>query len=190
MKGSRGAKGQMRKEALDLSSEETQEEVKKAFAEIGDKVLVKGMLPKDAMGISNQLLEGIYAQAYRLYNTGKYSEAIHLFRMLILFQPTEAKYVLGLAACFHMLKEYMNAVQTYTMCSVIDPLSPLPFYHSSDCFIQMKDYLSAIICLEMAIKKAGDKPEYSKLKERALLSLESIKQQKEPKEQAEPSKPE
>jgi type III secretion system low calcium response chaperone LcrH/SycD len=176
MKGSRGTKGQMKKEAMNLSGENKQE-VENSFDELTEKIFRKGMLPKDAMGINSNMLEGIYAQAYRLYNTGKYIEAAHLFRMLILLSSTESKYVLGLAACLHMLKEYKNAIQTYTMCTVLDPQNPIPYYHSSDCFIQMKDYLSAMVCLELAVQKSANKPEYSKLKERALLSLESIKKQ-------------
>lgn len=178
MKSSRGTKGQMRKEALHLSGE-NKEDLENSFAELAEKIFKKGMLPKDAMGINNNILEGIYAQAYRLYNTGKYTEAIHLFRMLILINSTEPKFVLGLAASLHMLKEYQNAIQTYTMCSMLDPHSPIPYYHSSDCFMQLKDYISAMICLEMAIQKAGDKPEYTKLKERAILSLESLKKQQQ-----------
>ena len=37
----------------------------------------------------------------------------------------EPKYILGLAACFHMLKEYFNAIQTYTMCSALDLQNPI-----------------------------------------------------------------
>ena len=66
----------------------------------------QGMAPKDAFGINPNALENVYAQGYRLYNTGKYIEALHLFRVLILFNAAEPKYILGLAACFHMLKEY------------------------------------------------------------------------------------
>ena len=139
--------------------------------------MIQGLTPKDAMGVSNSYLENVYAQAYRLYNTGKYSEAAHMFRLLIMLNAMEPKYILGLAACFHMLKEYYDAIQSYTMCSALDPENPIPHYHSSDCFIQMKDYLSAMICLELAIARAGDKPEYAKMKERAQLSLESLKQQ-------------
>jgi type III secretion system low calcium response chaperone LcrH/SycD len=125
------------------------------------------------------VLEGIYAQAYRLYNTGKYIEATQMFRVLILFDATEAKYHLGMAACFHMLKEYNHAIQAYMMCSMVDPGNPLPYYHSSDCFIQMKDYLSARVSLEMAIARAGDKPEYAKIKERASMNLETIEKQQD-----------
>lgn len=147
------------------------------FGGIVDKMWSQKMSPKEALDISPSYLENIYAQAYRLYNTGKYAEASHLFRILIMFNAMEPKYTLGLAACFHMLKDYINAVQTYTMCSILDPKNPIPHYHSSDCFIQMKDYLSAMLCLELAIERTGDKPEYSKMRERAHLSLESLKKQ-------------
>ena len=40
----------------------------------------------------------------------------------------------------------------------------------------MKDYLSAMICLELAIKRAGDNASFAKMKERAQLSLDSLKQ--------------
>lgn len=164
-------------EKNDYDTEEISKKFDQALGEIGNKMLRQGVVPKDALGVSNNYLENIYAQGYRLYNTGKYVEATHLFRILIMLNAMEPKYMLGLAACFHMLKEYFNAIQTYTMCSVLEPQNPIPYYHSSDCFIQMKDNLSAMICLELAIDHSGNKPEYAKIKERAQLSLESLKQQ-------------
>ena len=164
----------------------TQEEVKKAeeqiklldktVADLASKMTTQGASPKDAMGVTSTYLENIYSQAYRLYNTGKYSEATHLFRLLVLLNAMEPKYTLGLAACSHMLKDYNTAIQLYTLSSTLDPQNPVPHYHTSDCFIQMKDYLSAMICLELAINRAGDNPSFSKMKERAQLSLDSLKQ--------------
>lgn len=192
MKGSRATKGQIRKEntkmAQMLKDEIASQGVdmksygilEKGTKEIVNKLGKEGMTPKDAMGLKPNVMEGIYAQAYRLYNTGKYVEAVHIFRILILMNPMEPKYLLGLAACFHMLKEYKNAIQTYTMCSMMDTTSPIPHYHSSDCFIQMKDYLSAMVCLQMTIDIAGEKPEFAKIKERAQLSLDSLRQQNLP----------
>jgi type III secretion system low calcium response chaperone LcrH/SycD len=178
MKGSRATRNQMKVQTVtEAQKQEALKKVEESLTNLTSKMLKQGLTPKDAMGLSSQLLEGIYAQAYRLYNTGKYAEASHLFRTLIMMDPTKAKYVLGLGACFHMLKEYKNAISTYTMSSIIDGQNPIPFYHSSDCFIQMKDYPSAIVSLKMAIKYAGEKPEYAKLKERAMLSLDSLVQQ-------------
>jgi type III secretion system low calcium response chaperone LcrH/SycD len=147
------------------------------YTRAAEKILKEKMTPKDAMGVSASYLENVYAQAYRLYNTGKYGEGVHLFRILIMLNPMEPKYLLGLAACFHMLKDYDNAIQTYTMCSALDPTTPIPHYHTSDCFIQQKDYVSAMISLELAIERSGDKQEFNKIKERSLMSLQSLKKQ-------------
>jgi len=137
--------------------------------------LKAGMSPQESTGLDPQFLESLYAQAYHLYNTGKYIEAAHIFRTLILMNSMEFKFVLGLAACHHLLKEYENAIKIYTICSVLDPNDPLPYYHTSDCYIKMQDYLSALICLEMTLKAAGERPEFLKIKERSLLSLEGVK---------------
>ncbi len=147
----------------------------KEVEKLSKDALMQQMLPKNVLGLSDAMVEGIYSQAYRLYNTGKYKDAIQLFRLLIMIDSTAAKYAMGLAACFHMQKEYANAISTYALCGIIDPDSPIPHYHSSDCYMQMKDPLSAIISLEMAVKRAGDKPQFQALKDRALMTIESLK---------------
>jgi type III secretion system low calcium response chaperone LcrH/SycD len=142
---------------------------------LSKNALMEQLLPKNAMGLSDAMVEGLYSQAYRLYNTGKYKDASQLFRLLIMIDSTEAKYTMGLAACFHMMKEFESAISTYALCGIIDPDSPIPHYHSSDCYMHMKDYVSAIISLEMAIKRAGEKPEFQSLKDRAYMTIESLK---------------
>lgn len=176
MKGSRATREELKLETTRIAVEKGLE-TKKQLNEVGDKILKKGMLPKDALGFNDVVMEGLYAQAYRLYNTGKYVDASHLFRMLILLNTTEPKYTLGLAACFHMLKEYKNAAQAYTMCGLLDPESPIPHYHASDCYLHMNDKVSAIVSFEIAVKRSGDKPEYVTLKDRALLSIEALKKE-------------
>lgn len=149
----------------------------KEMDKISKEALMQQMLPKNALGLSDAMVEGVYSQAYRLYNTGKYKDASQLFRLLIMIDSTSSKYAMGLAACFHMMKEYSNAISTYALCAIIDPESPIPHYHVSDCYIQMKDSLSAIISLEMAIKRAGNKPQYQALIDRSLMTIESLKKQ-------------
>lgn len=130
--------------------------------------------PRDILGLSDPVVEGIYAQAYRLYNTGRYKDAIQLFRLLVSLAPTEEKFLLGLGACFHLMKEYKDAVDTYTLCAAMNQTNPVPLYHISDCLIQMNDPVSAKISLEIAVQVAGDKPEWATLKDRAKLTLDSL----------------
>lgn len=145
--------------------------------EILTTILKTGTVPTEALGFSRERIDNTYSQAYRLYNTGKYEDASYLFRMLVFLEPTDPKHYLGLAACFHMMKEYAGAVQVYMSCSAIDGESPLPFFHASDCYLQMGDKLSAILMLELAIQRAGKKPEYQILKERSLMTIENLKKE-------------
>lgn len=168
-----------------------QHQIKKATEEVGagisdktaqtkslmSKVVQKATKPQDIAGLTDAMVEGIYGQAYRLYNTGKYREASQLFRLLVMLNATEPKFAMGFAACFHMLKEYKAASSAYTLVALIDPENPIPFYHVSDCFVQMKDPPSAIIALEMAVKRAGDKPAYKVLKDRCLMTIASLKKE-------------
>lgn len=173
-------KGEQKEEvrkAINKTGKEIEKSGGKDVERLSNSLLSEKILPRNALGLSDAMVEGLYSQAYRLYNTGKYKDASQLFRLLIMMDSTEAKFSMGLAACFHMMKEYENAVSTYALCGIIDPESPVPHYHASDCYIQMKDPISAIISLEMAIKRAGDHPEFQSLKDRALMSIESLKKE-------------
>lgn len=166
----------IKKVAQDMANQmgaEQEDKIKDAVKKVANDAVV----PKDMLKLSDQYVEGIYGQAYRLYNTGKYVEAGKLFQLLIMINSLEPKYLLGLAACFHMLKDYKNAVETYTICSLLDPESPIPHYHCSDCYVNIGDPLSAIICLDLAIKRAGNKAEYQILVDRSKLTLESLQKE-------------
>ncbi|MBA3957381.1 MAG: SycD/LcrH family type III secretion system chaperone [Parachlamydiaceae bacterium] len=147
------------------------------FSEIMNTIFTTGKVPKDALGFNDERMSATYGQAYRLYNTGKFAEASYLFRLLVILDSTDPKYYLGLGACFHMLKEYAAAVQVYMACGVMDGNSPIPFFHASDCYTQLRDKASTLLMLEMAVKRAGDKPEYQVLKERALLTIQNLKKE-------------
>lgn len=164
----------------------------KDVEKLSREAMSQQILPKNMLGMSDAMVEGLYSQAFRLYNTGKYKDASQLFRLLIMLDSTEPKFVMGLAACLHMMHEYQNAINTYALCGIIDPESPVPHYHASDCYIQMKDYISAIISLEMAVKRAGAKPEYQSIKDRALITIKSLRKEakmdKVPESSAQPPK--
>lgn len=143
--------------------------------------------PQNAMGMSNEMVEGLYGQAYRLYNTGKYQDAMQMFRLLVMINPSDPRYTLGLAASMHLLKEFKSAIELYTVCSILDAESPIPLYHISDCYLQTQDKLSAMIALEMAVKRSGDKPEFQTLKDRAAMTAKSLRKELEAKGELRPS---
>ncbi len=159
------------------ATEDLQKRNKDLFQKATGMVVKEGSNVKDALGLTDAMIEGIYGQAYRLYNTGKFKDASQIFRMLIMLCPNDARFLMGLAACHHMAKDFLSAINTYTICSMLDGENPVPLYHASDCMIQIGDQASALIVLEMAVERAGDKPEYKTLKDRALLTVDSLKKE-------------
>lgn len=133
--------------------------------------------PKELLGLQEATLEGIYGQGYRLYNTGKYREAAQLFRLLIMLNSHEAKYVMGLAACFHMMNSLSCAIETYLICEQIEPKNPLPYFHAADCYLRTDQPLLALRSLEQAIVCAQGHKELQLMRDRAEMTVNALKEQ-------------
>lgn len=155
------------------------DKAKAALKEILESSLKKGIMPKVSLQINDETMEAIYTQAYNLYNQGKYKESSYIFRLLMMLDFSTPKYILGLAACSHRLKDYANAANLYLLCSALDPKNPLPLFHSADCYLQTNLPSVACISLGMAIAAAGDQPQYALIKERASLMKATLDQQLE-----------
>lgn len=170
------------KYAIKSAADQVGEHVKNTqagnFNDLADKAFKGNLSIKTLAGVSDEKEEAIYGQAYLLYNTGRYKEAAEVFRVLITINSTEPKYMVGLAACFHMMKEYDAAISTYMICSFLDPKNPLPHFHLSDCYLQLKDPISAKTALKAAIEYAGDNPQYKTLKERSEITLRGLENTK------------
>ncbi len=150
-----------------------------AVKQIMEVALKKGIMPKQALQISDDTMEAIYTQAYTLYNQAKYRDASYIFRLLMLLDFTTPKYVLGLAACAHRLQDFTNAANLYFLCAALDPTNPLPHFHSTDCYIQLGATAIAAYSLELAIEAAGDQPQYESIRQRAELMKEALDKQLE-----------
>ena len=156
--------------AVSLAAEPAKDTIKTLLTQ----AMTKGTMPKTALRIGDETMEAMYAQGYNLYNQGKYKEASYVFRLLMLLDYLTPKYVLGLAACLHRLKDYKSAANVYLLCGTLDAHNPLPHYHAADCYIQLGLIPLAIFSLDMAQTTAGDQPQYSVIKERASLMRETL----------------
>lgn len=134
----------------------------------------RGIMPKKALGMSDETIEALYTQAYNLYNQGKYNDAVYIFVVLMMLDPETPKHNLGCAACLHRLGKYEKAAQLYMLCSVMDPQNPLPYFHAADCYIKLKALPLADMCLKNTLKRCGESPEHSIVRERAELMLKAV----------------
>lgn len=121
-------------------------------------------------------IEDIYRYACNLYKTGKYNDARPYFHLISMTNVQDPRYAMGIAACYHMLKNYKAAIQSYTLVSFVDPDNPIPQYHLADCFMHMNEPVGAYIALEMALTRCKKNPKkYKGLMHRVTLMLNRLK---------------
>ncbi len=125
---------------------------------------------KEEIVLSDDECEGLYSMGHNLYESGRYQDAINIFRFLMMTNPYEYKYTFGLAACMQMEKDYHEATSCYLLAATLKPDQPLPHFHSAECYLKLEDLSSVCISLSLAIKSAGDQEKYASLKSRCELS--------------------
>jgi len=163
-------------QVLDSKDNLTEEE-KKKYRDVLYQTCVEYKPLQDAFGLSQDLMEMMYAQAYQCYSNGQYEKANHIFRTLIFLNKFETKYYLGLAATYHSMKEFENAIYIYISWALLDIYNPLPFYHAADCSLKMDNKIGAFLFLNQVIRRCLDKKEYEQLKHRAATMRDSIKKE-------------
>ncbi len=173
------SKKEMIIQAVDKMSEEFPSEDKNKYITLLSDIFERGAYPQDAMGLSDEFIEMLYAYAYKLFQSGKYNEAATAYKFLMSVCPYDVRHPMALAACFHKMKNYTGALTTYTMCTFLAPNNPMPYYHASDCFLKLNDLPGAIDMLTNVVKVSEGHSEYAALKERADLSIQRLQKQLE-----------
>lgn len=105
--------------------------------------LMKGEPLKIEKGIDDAQLNAVYSLAFSYYSTGRYDEALKLFKFLVLFDHLSQKFWIGLGATQQMLKHYDEAIAAFAQASLLDIENPKPMYYAAICHIAKGDKVSA-----------------------------------------------
>lgn len=138
------------------------------------KIFDEGMFPAEAMGLSGDFLEYVYKYAYNLYQQNKIEEASQLYRWLKAMNPLNQKYSIALTQCFIQQKNWLAAVALLMQLAYLNPEDPIPFEKMSECLTEAGDLAGALVAIDKAIERAGNKKEYATEKEKWLMSYEFL----------------
>lgn len=161
-------------ETLQKVAESYDEEVKESILNVATNIFVKGVKPVDAFAISKTKMEGIYAQAYQLYNSGNFEKAYQTFEMLNLLDGESARYAFGAGACLQGLGKYKEAFLFFMQSGALDVDNPVPFYHAADCSLQLNDKFSAVVMCQLVEDRSADREEYTYIRERSRVLKEKL----------------
>lgn len=104
--------------------------------------------PEQAFSLEEQ--EQLYAMSFLLYEKGDYATAIGFFTKLVSTNPFMAKYWRGLASSQQMQKEYLAAIQAWSLVALLDDKDPLPHFHAAECLLSLDNRQEAMKALNAA----------------------------------------
>lgn len=170
---------------MDRKEKKVQEELKKLASSyeeemiqsarvISDNIFNKGAEPYEALAISKSKLEGIYAQAFQLYNAGNFKKAYRTFEMLSMLNNRDPRFPFGMAASLQVLNQFKEAYNFFILSATMDQDNPVPFYHAADCCLKIDDKMSALVMVQLVIERCKEKPEYSYIKDRCEVLKENL----------------
>lgn len=151
------------------------------FNHLWEKMSKDGMMPKDALEFTDQMMEDLYQMAYHLYNSGKFGQALDIFRHLMILDFKSYRYALGTAACCHQMEDYPAALLAYTTAFLNEVNNPVPLYHGAECLMELEEWKTADNFCEKVILIAGDRPEYAHMKESAKMLRKGLQTKLTPK---------
>ncbi|OUS27682.1 CesD/SycD/LcrH family type III secretion system chaperone [Gammaproteobacteria bacterium 45_16_T64] len=117
---------------------------KEAIQRLIEEFYATGVPVKDAKGIDEKSIEACYGVAFNFYQSGRFSDALDVFKFLCLISPYDQKYVLGLAACRQMEKQYKEAIEAYSFAMVLDCNDPIPPFRAAECHMAMGNMQEAL----------------------------------------------
>lgn len=144
-------------------------------------LIESGYTIADLMGITEDQMEALYSVAYQNFVTKNYEDAAKVFKVLVLYDQTEQKYTMGLAATLQELGQYEKAADIYATACVQSGLKdPEPMYFSGICLLKAgkrSEAIAAFQSLDSMGRDGNTNDERFKTKGKNLLKvIETVKE--------------
>ncbi|WP_415867904.1 SycD/LcrH family type III secretion system chaperone, partial [Burkholderia ambifaria] len=101
------------------------------------EAIQSGATIKDIQGVSQDMMDGVYAYAYRFYQQGKLEEAEVFFRFLCIYDFYNVEYAMGLAAVFQLKGNYAKAIDLYALAFALAKDDYRPMLHVGQCHLML-----------------------------------------------------
>lgn len=128
-------------------------------------VLMKSETLQKAFGVTNYEMEELYAEAYKFYYEDNFLESSTAFRWLVLLNPFQAKFWMGLAATLQLLEKYEKALHAYAVSALLECENPYPHFHAYECYCTLKNKVDGEKALDLAYQRTIGKGAYRALQE-------------------------
>ena len=127
-----------------------------------------------AMGLTADACEAMYAHGHSLYAQGKYNDAFKIFAQLVAYDHMDSRYQMALASAMQMTRRYEEALQQYMIVTVMRIDDPVPVYHCAECLIALGRPDDARESLNLVIGTLCKPGEHDVVRTRAEALLKAL----------------
>lgn len=131
----------------------SEEDIDAFAARFGEHLRQGGTLA-EWTGADDSDLEAVYVAACLFYDRDEYDTALQLYGVLLMGNPYDRRFAIGMAMCKQMLKQYEDAIGYYANALLMDFDDPLPSFHIAECMLQKGMRNEALQTLELCISRA------------------------------------
>ena len=143
----------------------------------------EGATLKDLHGISQEMMDGLYAYAYDFYKKGRLDDAEVFFKFLCIYDFYNPDYIVGMAAICQLKKQYQKAADLYGLAFAQSKNDYKPVFYLGQCQLMMKKAAKAKQCFELVCKYSTDDG-LQKKAQRYLEALSEVEAAQDEKEEA------
>lgn len=120
------------------------------------EAILSGVPLKEVYGISSEMMDAIYAQAYSLYQVNKLDEAEKFFRFLCIYDFHNPDYAIGLGAVYQLKKDYQKAIEMYAAAYIVGDKELRPVLYAGQCALLLNQRDKARQCFELVSAETED----------------------------------
>lgn len=124
--------------------------------------------------ISNEILNATYQQAVDAYQELQLSPALTAFTYLVMYQPCERKYLIGLASTLHALEQYRYALVFYGYASLLDARDAGVTFRIAQCYLAIEQTRESIDALQTSIEQSFIAPIQPDIRRLAQTLLDEV----------------
>lgn len=124
--------------------------------------------------ISSEVLNETYQQAVDAYQQLLLSPALTAFTYLVMYQPCERKYLIGLASTLHALEQYRYALVFYGYASLLDARDAGVTFRIAQCYLAIEQTSEAIDALQTSIEQSFIAPIQPDIRRLAQTLLDEV----------------
>ena len=119
-------------------------------------------------------LDAVYAMACNLLQQGQHERAMPYFAFLMVYGPTDARHIAGLALTHQLAGHYAQALQLYSLVAFQQPDRPVYVLRMAECFLRMDGVSSARSLLKLGVRHCAERGGHDAVRMRAQAMLDLL----------------